>query len=51
MILDNGISVVYRKIREMLETAAGKVSILDAQSLTFCDTTQIHCTLMLSDPF
>ena len=29
-ILDNGNSVVCRKIREMLDRAAGKVSILDA---------------------
>ena len=51
MILDNGNSVVCRKIREMLDKAAGKVSILDTYSLTFCHTTQIHCTWTLSDPF
>jgi hypothetical protein len=50
-ILDNGNSVVCRKIWEMLDRAADKVSILDAESLTFCHTTQIHCTWMLSDPF
>jgi hypothetical protein len=29
MIIDNGISVVSRKIREMLDRAAGKAGILD----------------------
>jgi len=51
MILDDGNTVVCRKIREMLDRAAGKVSILDAHSLTYCHTTQIHCTWTLSDPF
>jgi len=50
-ILDNGNSIVCRKIWEMLDRAAGKVSILDAQGLAFCHTKQIHYIWMLSDPF
>jgi hypothetical protein len=39
-VLDNGISIVSRKIQEMLERAAGKVGILDAESfLTPCHNT------------
>jgi len=50
-ILGNSNSIVCGKIQEMLDRAAGKVSILDAQGLTFWHTTQIHCIWMLSDLF
>jgi hypothetical protein len=52
-ILDNGVSIVSRKIREMLERAAGKVGILDAESFltlaTQCKFTVHGCLRTLSN--